>query len=280
MYKSFKPLLTTLLTYVIVSAFACLSLNVVTLLKSQDTLILRPTPLPQHHVFYFDTPFEEITLDPIPGVHLSAIHFKTENPKGVVLYFHGQGGNTQFWWGYLAKDFLDNGYDVIMPDYRTFGKSYGTLTFEALLEDADLFYEYTANRFGEDHIIAYGRSLGTGFATYVASRHNPSQLILESPYSSIVDVSHSTKAYIPRWLLAFSAKYPFDNQLHIQKVRCPILIFHGIHDEKIPYTQSEVLTKTAAMHNTHVRLITLHDSNHNSVSYQAAYRDELARTLQ
>jgi uncharacterized protein len=152
----------------------------------------------------------------------------------LVVYFHGNADDLRRW-GKHAIDFTKNDYDILMIDYRQFGKSTGELSEKALHTDARYVYEWAKKRFPENEIILYGRSLGTGISTRLASETNPKMLLLETPYVSLADVSMS---YFPLMPYHSILKYQFRTDLCIRQVRCPIHFFHGTKDGVVPYKSS------------------------------------------
>ena len=100
-----------------------------------------PDKLPQDYSYNFPENFEEINLKTNDGAILNALYFKVDKPKGVVLYFHGNAGELSRW-GIVVQKFVDLNFDVLVMDYRTYGKSTGKLSQNALYEDAQLFYDY------------------------------------------------------------------------------------------------------------------------------------------
>lgn len=223
---------------VIVAAFYIFVAGTMFLL--QEKLIFLPTQLPQDYVFNFERPFEELFIKTEDGASLNALHFKTEDPKGILLYYHGNAGDLSRW-GVITSHFTRFGYDVLVMDYRTYGKSTGTLSEEALYTDAALFYNKAKEWFPEDKIIVYGRSLGSTFATHVASQNSPKQLILESPFYSLEAFAKKRYWFLP---VRSMLKYSFPTSEKIIKVSCPITIFHGTDDPVVPLENGERLQKT------------------------------------
>ena len=157
-----KILIALLATYV----FICLMAYV-----GQRKLLLYPEKLPQNYPFRFDTPFEELFLKVDEEVTLNALYFehKSHDKQGVVLYLHGNAGSLAGW-GDVASDFVGLGYDVLLVDYRGFGKSTGQLYSEKdLFADAQFCYNYLTSKYTADEIVIYGRSLGSGPASYLAT---------------------------------------------------------------------------------------------------------------
>ena len=154
----------------------------------QEKMIFHPEKLSDKYQFIFDGFFEERTYQTSDGNGLSALLFKAKNSKGVVFYHHGNTGSLN-WWGKRAVDFTARGYDVLMYDYRGYGKSEGSIKNEKMLyEDATVIYKALLLEYEASKIIVYGVSLGSGIASYIALNGNPSQLILEAPYYNLYDV--------------------------------------------------------------------------------------------
>ena len=204
----------------------------------QEKLIFLPTRLTQDYQYQFSEPFEEIFLDAEDGARLNAIHFRRKEPLGVILYFHGNAGNLARW-GEIGMSLSRSlNYDVVIMDYRTYGKSKGELSEAALQKDGQLFYDYVSKQYEESEIILYGQSLGTGIATRLASENNPRKVILETPYFSLLDIGQRRFPYLPvKWLL----KYEFKSFEYVSDISCPIAVFHGTDDEIIPLESGKKL---------------------------------------
>lgn len=203
----------------------------------QEKLIFLPTKLAQDYQYTFQEPFEEVFLEAEDGARLNALHFKRNNPKGLILYFHGNAGDLSRW-GQITTFFVHKGYDVLVMDYRTYGKSTGELNEKKLYEDAMAFYKLALEQYQESDIIVYGRSLGTTFATHVAANHRPGQLILETPFYSLEEVAKNRFSWLPITLLL---QYRFRTHLYINQVDCPITIFHGTEDSVVPFEHGKKL---------------------------------------
>ena len=138
----------------------------------QEKLLFLPTVLSQEYEFQFNYPFEELFLEIDENTVINALHFKSENPKGVILYFHGNAGDLSRW-GLIGERFVALNYDVFIIDYRTYGKSKGKLSEVGFYKDAQYCYDYLLKHYSEDKITLYGRSLGTGLASYLSSQNSP-----------------------------------------------------------------------------------------------------------
>jgi len=238
----------------------------------QNKLIFFPEKLPQEHVFNFPFPFEEINVQTENDVTINALHFKANQSKGVVLYFHGNAGSL-VGWGYVAPDFLTNGYDLFIIDYRTFGKSTGNLSEKALLQDADSLYNYLLKSYSEDKIIVYGRSLGTGIATKLATKYSPKMLVLETPYYNFKSLAKKHFPFLPVSLIL---RYKFPTDKWIVNVNCPIYLIHGTSDHIVPYQSSKKLIELIGSKG---ELFTIVGGGHNNLSDFPEFHQGLSKVL-
>ena len=240
----------------------------------QERLIFLPSSLPIDHQYQFEVPFEEFFLESEDGARLNALHFKSPSPKGVILYFHGNAGNLDRW-GEITMEFTkDFDYDVVVMDYRTYGKSKGNLSEEALHNDGQLFYNYLLSQYQEKDIILYGRSLGTGIVTRLAAINRPKRVILETPYYSLLDIGQRRFPYLPvRWLL----KYEFNSYTYVQNISCPIAIFHGTNDNVIPLESGKKLYESIP--GIEKEFIQVNGAGHNNLSVFRDYDLALRRLL-
>jgi len=239
----------------------------------QEKLIFLPTTLPQDYAYSFSNPFEELFLKSDDGAVINTIHFKNENPKGVILYLHGNAGNLSRW-GKITEFFVEKDYDVLVMDYRTYGKSKGKLSEEALYSDAQMCYDYILKHYEESEITIYGRSLGTGMATYLGSNNNPKQLILETPFYSLVEVA---KHRFPVFPVKKILKYNFPSYKYVQNINCPISIFHGTNDGVIPYKSGRKLFNS--MNQKDKNFFTIENGKHNNLIEFEAYRKQINNIL-
>jgi uncharacterized protein len=245
----------------------------------QDVILFRPEKLSSEFQFnYENLNFDEYKMDIKPGVVLSGVHFKSENPIGVVFYLKGNSRSIKGW-GKFAIDFLRYNYDVIMVDYRGFGKSTGIKTQKEIISDLQLVYDKIKSNVAEKHIVLYGRSLGSGFATKLASTNNPRMLILDAPYYSL---SKTTSRYMPFMPMSWLLKFPIPTYKWIKYVKCPIHIVHGTNDNLIPLNSSIKLSKiNPKITRLHAVIGGGHNNMHNYESYheilsQIFMKDKLA----
>jgi uncharacterized protein len=223
----------------------------------QDRIIFHPKALPQDYVFKFNQPFKEINLTVEENHNLNIVQFFTkEKPKGLVLFFHGNMTNIERYTP-LAPHFTKNDYEVWMIDYPGYGKTTGKRTEQRMYSDALQFYKMAKQKFSPENIIIYGKSLGTGVASYLASEKKCKKVILETPYYSMRSMARTYAPLYPAALI----KYYFPVNEYLKKVNVPITIFHGTMDEVIPYKQSKKIKEELPK----IELITVPEAFHNNL---------------
>jgi uncharacterized protein len=240
----------------------------------QEYFIFKPEVLSEDFAYQYDDPFEELNFEPEPNVKINALRFHHENPEGLVIYFHGNTRSIKGWSKY-AKDFTKHGYDVLMIDYRGFGKSRGKRSEEGLFSDAQFVYNRMRAKYGysEEKIVIYGRSLGSGFACKVASNNKPKMLILDAPYYSF---SQLTNRFLPFLPLTIILRFQIRTDLWIRYVRCPVYIIHGTKDWLIPYRSSVQLQGLVPLT---ARLIPIYGGGHNNLPNFPEYHQKLEEIL-
>ena len=224
----------------------------------QEKFIFKPEKLKQDFQFRYDIPFKELFFDVEPGVRINGLHFYREQPLGLILYFHGNTRSIKGWARY-AKDFYRYNYDVVLVDYRGFGKSTGKRSEKEMLDDTQFVYGALAKQYHEHHIIVYGRSLGSGFATKVASENKPRYLILDSPYYNFQKV---VERFLPILPVRYVLRYHLRTDKWIRHVNCHTYIIHGTKDRLIPIRHSEALQK---LNPGKITLIRIHGGGHNNL---------------
>lgn len=235
--------------------------------KFQSIMIFRPVKLEKNYHFQFDVPYQEFWIGTMKSVN--ALLFTVSNPKGVVLYHHGNSRNIQHW-GNFYKDFTSRGYDVFFYDYRGFGKSKGLLTENSLYRDARTSYQFLSTRYPKDKIFQFGRSLGSALATRMTIRYGSKFLVLETPYLSMKAMAQKRFPVLPiSWLIQF----PLRQDVDILKVTCPILILSGTSDELTPHNHSLTLSKL----NNRSELVILQNGMHNGLGQFTEYQKALDR---
>jgi len=240
----------------------------------QEKIVFAATSLPQDYKFDFKIPFEEKRLTANDGTSLHGIHFKVENPKGVILYFHGNAGDLSRW-GNIASYFTTLQYDVLVIDYRTYGKSTGKIDEQKMLDDTQLWYDYLLNSYTEKNIVIYGRSIGTGFAVYLASKNKPRKVILETPFYNLKDVAKQKFSWIP--FLDTLMKIKLNSNIYIREVTSPIIIYHGTNDKIVSFRSGKKLAETVPK--KQLTFITIPEATHHNIGKFLEYTSTIEESL-
>ncbi len=232
----------------------------------QEKFIFKPEKLRQDFKFAYDIPFTELYFDISKGVRINGLHFFRPQPKGLILYFHGNTRSIKGWAKY-AKDFYRYDYDVVLVDYRGFGKSTGKRSEKDMLNDMQFVYDELKQKYPEEHLLVYGRSMGSGFATKIASDNNPRYLILDAPYYSFKKV---VERFLPMLPVRFVLRFHLRTDIWIQKVNCHTYILHGTKDWLIPIKHSEQLQQ---FNPYKITLIKIEGGGHNNLSSFPEYHN-------
>ena len=158
------------------------------------------------------------------------------------VYFHGNGGSLADRAG-IFKRFASDGSGFLAIDYRGYGGSTGAPSEQGLVLDGEAAYrKVVALGYSPDRIVLVGESLGTGVAVDIASNHPIRALILDSSFSSTIDVAALDMLLLPVGLLM---KDRFDSFSKIKLVKAPKLFLHGEKDPIIPISLSRKLFEEA-----------------------------------
>lgn len=201
--------------------------------------------------------YEDIYLDTDDGVKLNAWLVPAKDSKFTILFCHGNAGNISH---RIEKILLLNklGLDVLIFDYRGYGRSSGSPSEQGFYRDVEAVYSFLVSKrnVSPDRIISYGESLGGAVAVDLASRRKTRALIVEATFSSAKDVARTVYPFLPTFLV--SSK--FDSARKIKKISIPKLIIHSQNDEIIPFSQSKKLFTVSKEPKRHLVLIGGHNS--------------------
>lgn len=257
-----KPIVTTAITILCVYSLFCVLLYLV-----QETMIFFPRSTAQDKDLGFTIPYEEIFIETEDEATIHGVLFKADNPKGVFLHFHGNAEIVHDMES-TAQRFVEMGYSFLATDYRSFGKSTGSLSEANMFNDAALFYDHLVKSgWKETDIIISGRSFGTGVAVELASRKPAGALILLSPFYTLASRASESIPFVPVSLIL---RYPMNSAGYLEKVACPVLMLHGDRDNIIPLHHSQKLAEIKG------ELYIVKGGGHNDLTYF----ESLWRTLE
>ncbi|MBO0766638.1 MAG: alpha/beta hydrolase [Hyphomicrobiaceae bacterium] len=188
------------------------------------------------------TGVEERVIETPDGARLIAWYGKARPGQPSLLYFHGNGGSLSIRASRIAR-FMGEGWGVYMMTYRGYGGSTGSPSETANVADARLAYAALVREgVTPASIIAYGESLGSGIAVQLAAVVPVAGVILDAPYTSIVDVAAQAYRFLPvRWFLTDR----YETTRYIAKIKAPLLILHGERDGVVPVAMGRELARLA-----------------------------------
>ncbi len=186
--------------------------------------------------------YEDVSLTAKDGVQISGWFIPSQSSRAVVLFCHGNGGNISH---RLQKIMILNrlNLDVLIFDYRGYGKSKGRPSENGLYLDAEAVYDYLLNerKVPPRKIIGYGESLGGAVIAELALRRELGSIIMESSFTSVPDMAKTVAPFIP----GFVYKSRFDSLSKIKNIGYPKLILHSTDDEVVPFEHGRRLFDNA-----------------------------------
>lgn len=223
----------------------------------------------QRHLIYFpalDAPtrqafdaedMQSIKLMTSDNVSLNAWYKPAAEGKPTILYLHGNAGHIGHR-VYLARQFMSQGFGVLLLDYRGYGGNKGRPTEEGLYQDGRAAVYFLQQRGIEtNELILYGESLGTGIATKLATEFPVCALILQSPYTSLKAVA----SYHYPWLF-IPPQDKYDSLSRIKQTHAHLLMLHGQKDNIVPYFLGQELFSQA---NEPKQWVEFPDRGHNDL---------------
>lgn len=193
---------------------------------------------------------EDIRIATPDGETLRAWWMPPAPGKPVIVYFDGNAGRLHLQ-GYRFAEVEKRGYGMLAPAYRGYSGSTGRPSEAAFHADARLVHDWVRSRSPGHAIIAHGFSLGTGVAVRLAAQRPVRALVLEAPYTAIVDVAADAAPALPMRLIM---KDRYLSRDWIGRVSAPVLVVHGDADQVIPFAHGERLFAKARKPKTFVRM--------------------------
>lgn len=241
----------------------------------QESLMFYPVPLPAEYRLATEPDVRERTVE-VPGARLSVLHLQLPQPRGVVFFLHGNAGNLAGWFS-NTEFYRQANFDLVMPDYRGFGKSSGSIASAGQLRaDVRAVWDAVAAQYQGKRVVLYGRSLGTALAADLAAQLSaearPPQLtVLVSAYSSMRALSQEFYPWVPAPLV----RYPLDTASHLPRIAGPVLLVHGERDALIGVHHARRLQQVLPA----ARLLLVPDAGHDDIDAAALYRQHLREAL-
>ena len=169
-------------------------------------------------------------------------HEKNLKDYKTLIYFHGNAGSLE---NRIHKlnHFQDININFLIIAWRGFSGNNGKPTEQGLYEDGKSAINWLEKKgVNEKNLILYGESLGTGVATHLAQNKSYAGIILETPFTSMIDAAKIFYPYIPVNLLL---KDKFENYKKIKNINSPILVMHGEVDQIVPFSMGKKIYELA-----------------------------------
>ena len=180
---------------------------------------------------------QEIILDTADGEKVIVWYAPPQRDLPLVLYFHGNAGSLRNR-ADRFRGLIGDGYGLVALSYRGYGGSTGRPSEAGMITDAQTAYAFATAHVSPERIVVFGESIGTGVAVAIAASQRIGRLVLESPFTSAVDVAARIYWYLP---VRFLMKDQFHSDERIGKVTAPLLVLHGERDQVIPIALGERL---------------------------------------
>ena len=186
--------------------------------------------------------FETINFKTSDNFELKGwFHLKNSNKK-TILFLHGNAGNLD---NRIDKlNFLGNmDINFLIISWRGYSGNPGNPSETGLYKDALGGIEWLNKKgISNDRIILYGESLGTAITTEVAQNENFAGIILEAPFTSMVDMGQKIYPIFP---VKFLLKDKYESKNKIKNIKSPILVLHGRKDKIVPFYMGEKIFEMA-----------------------------------
>lgn len=231
-----------MLTVIAILLFA-FGLVVLLIYALQDRLVYFPTRELEATPRALGVDYEDVWLTTEDGVRLHGWFVATPAARATVLFFHGNGGNISHRLERIAI-FRRLGLNLLLFDYRGYGRSVGTPSEHGTYRDARAAWRYLTETRGlsPGDIILYGESLGGAVATHLAAEQTTRAVVVESSFSSMIDLGAEVYPWLPvRWI----SRYVYPSARNLARVHAPVLVIHSRDDEIIPFHHGQALFAAA-----------------------------------
>jgi pimeloyl-ACP methyl ester carboxylesterase len=189
------------------------------------------------HEAAMNTVYRAVTIKESDGITLKMWETFAGKPHApVIVFFYGNAGTLSDF-ADVGAALHDEGYDIVLASYRGYSGNPSLPTEDGLMADARAILKSLPDNHGP--IILWGQSLGSGIAARMASEGRANALILQSPYTAVVDVAARRFSIYPvRWVM----RDRFNTFALVPKIRMPVLIMHGMTDDVVPFDMGVTLS--------------------------------------
>jgi fermentation-respiration switch protein FrsA (DUF1100 family) len=235
----------------------------------EESFVFFPTRYPDGNWQPKALNVEDAWFESADGVRLHGWYLPHDDPRAVVLFCHGNGGNITHRAEMLRILHDGAGVAVLAFDYRGYGRSEGKPSEAGVLADARAARQWLARRAGvqQADVVLMGRSLGGAVAVDLAASDGARGLVVESSFNSLPDVAAYHYPWFPvRWVM----RNRFDSAAKIGAYHGPLLQSHGTADTIVPYRFGRLLFEAANEPKTFVELPGLAHNDFQPLEYYEA----------
>ena len=186
---------------------------------------------------------EKVKINTVDNIDLVSWFYNKDIKKlKTILFFHGNAGSLENRI-YKLNHFKNLNVNFLIIAWRGFSGNQGKPSETGLYKDAESAVNWLNKKgINNENIIIYGESLGTGIATHISQNKNFAGIILETPFTSMIDVAKTFYPYIP---VSLVLKDKFENKKKMENISSPILVMHGELDQIVPFSMGEKIFKIA-----------------------------------
>lgn len=254
-----------LIVFLVAAPISVYAAKATQLFFDQSALVFRPDKAWTQTPAVAGLPYKDVRFRASDGIGLTGWYVPAPQPRGTVLFFHGNSRNMSSEVDVL-KMFRALGFDSLVFDYRGYGKSEGKPDEEGTYRDAEAAWNYLVKerKTPPDHIIIWGRSLGAAIAADLAAHHRSAAFVSEAAFTTLADLASHLHPYFPVKQL-LKIHYGVINKLPF--IHCPILIVHSREDELVPEEEGRRLYAAANPPKSFLEIA----GPHRGLPYQEVY---------
>jgi alpha-beta hydrolase superfamily lysophospholipase len=174
-----------------------------------------------------------LTSNDSHGNWITGLYAEADSDRNQCLIHFYAGHENLGRMEYFIDACRSRGLSVLIFDYRGYGASDGRPRESSLYSDAELIYDWLADRYPDKEVLVSGRALGSAVAIHLAQHRDVRGLILFSPFTNMMDLVSDIFPH-DEVVIEDAMPFIFDNVEMIRKVKCPILMINGAEDGVIP----------------------------------------------
>jgi len=186
--------------------------------------------------------YEDVRIETSDNKQIHGWYIPHPEARYTMIFSHGNAGNISH---RLDKIFFFHKLkiNILIFDYRGYGKSKGSPSEKGLFNDILAAYDYLTQKrsIQNDSILLYGESLGGAVAIECAYKNSAGGLIVEDTFTSVKDMAKIYYPFVPQFLISNL----YDSKSKIKHIRCPVLIIHSREDDIAPFAHGEQLFELA-----------------------------------